>query len=63
MPLSRPRACDNYLSLMTPLETYLRELRDIRSTGAGVEEESYYHPFAALLGESQTLAGRRRGAA
>ena len=51
MPLSRPRACDNYLSLMTPLETYLRELRDIRSTGAGVEEESYYHPLAALLNE------------
>jgi hypothetical protein len=36
---------------MTPLETYLRELRDIRSTGAGVEEESYYHPLAALLDE------------
>jgi hypothetical protein len=36
---------------MTPLETYLRELRDIRSTGAGVEEESYYHPLAALLNE------------
>jgi hypothetical protein len=36
---------------MTLLETYLRELRDIRSTGAGVEEESYYHPLAALLNE------------
>ncbi len=36
---------------MTPLETYLRDLRDIRSTGAGVEEESYYHPLAALLNE------------
>jgi len=36
---------------MTSLETYLRELRDIRSTGAGVEEESYYHPLAALLNE------------
>jgi hypothetical protein len=36
---------------MTPLETYLRELRDIRSTGAGVEEESYYHPLATLLNE------------
>ena len=51
MLLSRPGACGNYLSLMTPLETYLRELRDIRSTGAGVEEESYYHPLAALLNE------------
>jgi REP element-mobilizing transposase RayT len=36
---------------MTPLETYLRELREIRSTGAGVEEESYYHPLASLLNE------------
>jgi len=50
-PLPRPRACGNYLSLMTPLETYLRELRDIRSTGAGAEEESYYHPLATLLNE------------
>ncbi len=33
------------------LETYLRELREIRSTGAGVEEESYYHPLATLLDE------------
>ena len=51
MLLSRPGACGNYLSLMTPLETYLRELREIRSTGAGVEEESYYHPLATLLNE------------
>ncbi|MGH9771331.1 MAG: type ISP restriction/modification enzyme [Candidatus Acidiferrales bacterium] len=36
---------------MTLLETYLRELREIRSTGAGVEEESYYHPLATLLNE------------
>jgi len=36
---------------MTSLETYLREMRDIRSTGAGVEEESYYHPLATLLNE------------
>jgi hypothetical protein len=36
---------------MTPLETYLRELHEIRSTGAGVEEESYYHPLATLLNE------------
>ena len=27
---------------MTPLETYLRELRDIRSSGAAVKETSYY---------------------
>lgn len=33
------------------LENYLRELREIRSTGAGVEEESYYHPLATLLNE------------
>lgn len=36
---------------MMLLETYLRELREIRSTGAGVEEESYYHPLAALLNQ------------
>jgi Type ISP C-terminal specificity domain/N-6 DNA Methylase len=36
---------------MTPLENYLRELREIRSTGAGVEEESYYHPLATLFDE------------
>jgi hypothetical protein len=36
---------------MTPLETYLQEMCEIRSTGAGVEEESYYHPLAALLNE------------
>jgi hypothetical protein len=36
---------------MTPLETYLRELREIRSTGAGVEEESYYHPLITLFNE------------
>jgi len=27
---------------MTALETYLRELRDIRSSGAAVKETSYY---------------------
>ena len=37
---------------MTPLETYLRELRDIRSTGAGVDETSYYTPLANLLNET-----------
>ena len=32
-----------------PLETYLRDLRDIRSTGAAVRETSYYPPLANLL--------------
>jgi hypothetical protein len=36
---------------MTPLENYLREFREIRATGAGVEEESYYHPLATLFNE------------
>jgi hypothetical protein len=34
---------------MTPLETYLSELRDIRSSGAGVNETSYYLCLANLL--------------
>jgi hypothetical protein len=34
---------------MHPLETYLRDLRDIRSTGAAVKETSYYPPLANLL--------------
>jgi hypothetical protein len=32
-----------------PLETYLHELHDIRSTGGGVAETSYYTPLANLL--------------
>lgn len=40
---------------MTPLETYLRELRDIRSLGAGVKEASYYPALSNLLNE----VGRR----
>lgn len=32
-----------------PLETYLRDLRDFRSTGAAVPETSYYPPLANLL--------------
>ncbi len=36
---------------MHPLETYLRELRDIRSSGSAVKETSYYGPLAALLNE------------
>src|SRR5262245_32246368 len=35
--------------LMNPLETYLRELRDIRSTGAAVNETSYYPALSNLL--------------
>ena len=37
--------------LMSALEEYLRELRDIRSSGAGVPETSYYTPLANLLNE------------
>ena len=33
------------------LEDYLRELRDIRSSGAGVPETSYYTPLANLLND------------
>jgi len=36
---------------MTPLETYLRELRDIRSSGAAVEETASYSALANLLTE------------
>jgi hypothetical protein len=36
---------------MNPLETYIRELYDIRSTGAANPETSYYGPLAALLNE------------
>ena len=36
---------------MTPLETYLRELRDIRSSGAGVKETSYYPALSNLFNE------------
>jgi hypothetical protein len=38
---------------LRPLETYLRELRDIRSSGAGVDEESQYTPLANLLNEAR----------
>jgi hypothetical protein len=34
---------------MHALETYLRDLRDIRATGAAVKETSYYPPLANLL--------------
>lgn len=36
---------------MNPLETYIRELRDIRSTGAAVKETSYYPALKGLLDE------------
>lgn len=36
---------------MMPLETYLRELRDIRSSGAAVKETSYYPALSNLLNE------------
>ena len=36
---------------MTPLETYLSELRNIRSSGAAVAETSYYGPLANLFNE------------
>jgi hypothetical protein len=34
-----------------PLETYLKELSEIRSSGAAVKETSYYGPLATLLNE------------
>src|SRR5208282_4325223 len=36
---------------MTPLETYLRELRDVRSSGAAVKETSYYPALSNLFNE------------
>jgi hypothetical protein len=36
---------------MHPLETYIRELREIRSSGEAVPETSYYGALAALLNE------------
>ena len=36
---------------MNPLETYLKELSEIRSSGAAVKETSYYGPLANLLNE------------
>lgn len=34
---------------MSPVETYLQELREIRSTHAGVEETTYYTALANLI--------------
>ena len=36
---------------MNPLETYIRELYDIRSSGAATPETSYYSPLANLLND------------
>ena len=36
---------------MNPLETYIRELSEIRSTGAATPETSYYGPLANLLNQ------------
>jgi hypothetical protein len=36
---------------MNPLETYLKEMRDIRSTGAAVAETSFYPPLSGMLNE------------
>ena len=36
---------------MHPLETYLKDLHEIRSTGAGVPEESYYGALENLLND------------
>lgn len=36
---------------MDALETYIHELRAIRSSGAAVEEAAYYPPLANLLNE------------
>ena len=46
---------------MNPLATYLRELRDIRSSGANVPETSFYGPLANLLNDiGQMLKPRVR---
>ena len=46
---------------MHPLETYLRDLHDIRSTGAAVKETSNYPPLANLLNAvGQTIKPRVR---
>jgi len=43
------------------LETYLRDLHDIRATGAAVKETSFYPPLANLLNAvGQTLKPRVR---
>lgn len=47
--------------LLDPLVTYVRDLRDIRSSGANVPETSFYGPLANLLNEiGRTLKPRVR---
>jgi len=47
--------------ILNPLATYLRDLRDIRSSGANVPETSFYGPLANLLNEiGRTLKPRVR---
>ena len=36
---------------MNPVETYIHELREIRSSGGGTPEPSYYAPLASLLND------------
>ncbi len=36
---------------MNPLETYLKEMRDNRGTGAATKETSYYTPLSNLFTE------------
>jgi hypothetical protein len=46
---------------LNPLAIYLRELRDIRSSGANVPETSFYGPLANLLNDiGRTLKPRVR---
>jgi hypothetical protein len=46
---------------MHPLETYLKELYEIRSTGAAIPETSYYGALAALFNEvGKTLNPKSR---
>src|SRR2546427_12728262 len=47
--------------ILNPLATYLRELRDIRPSGANVPETSFYGPLANLLNDiGRTLKPRVR---
>jgi len=47
--------------ILNPLATYVRDLRDIRSSGANVPETSFYGPLANLLNEiGRTLKPRVR---
>ncbi len=42
---------DNRKIIMNPIETYIKSLAEIRSSGAAVAETSYYIPFANLMNE------------